>query len=81
MNDKDIVAGLTEIFCEVFGDDRIVLRSDMTAKDIVGWDSFNHLNIIVATESRFGFSAQTTEIENLQNVGDLVALISRKTSR
>jgi len=81
MNEQEIMAELTTIFREVFGDDRIVLRPDMTAKSIPGWDSFAHLNIIVAAEARLGFSVQSTEIENLQNVGDLVALISQKASR
>jgi len=69
---------LTPLFCDVFDRDDIVLRPEMTAKDIEGWDSFNHINLIVAIESSFGVKFQTSEIEGLRNVGHLVELIERK---
>lgn len=78
MTEAEIYAGLTEIFQDLFADDTIVLKPETTAKDVDGWDSFNHLNIIVAAESRFGIRMQTTEIEKLANVGDLVSTIQRK---
>ena len=43
--------------------------------DVEGWDSFTHLNLIVATETRFGIKMRTDEIEGLTKVGDLVAII------
>ena len=54
MTDAEIYVGLTQLFREMFADDDIVLTPATTAKDIDGWDSFNHLNLIVATETRFG---------------------------
>jgi acyl carrier protein len=50
----------------------------MTAADIAEWDSFNHINLIVATEAKFGIKFQTTEIESLRNVGHFVELIGKK---
>jgi len=47
----DIHAKLTEIFREVFMDDSIVLTDQTTSKDVDGWDSFAHLNIILAVEN------------------------------
>ena len=75
MPEQQIYETLTGIFHEVFGDDAIVLRSETSAKDIEGWDSFTHLNLIVVVESRFGIKIRTNEIESLENVGHLVALI------
>jgi acyl carrier protein len=69
---------LTPLFCDVFDRDDIVLRQEMTAKDIEGWDSFNHINLIVAIESSFGIKFHTSEIESLRDVGHLVELIERK---
>jgi acyl carrier protein len=74
----DIYARLTEIFRDVFDDDDIVLTPNTTAADIQDWDSFNHINLIVAIETRFGIKFQTAEIESLKNVGDMVAVIERK---
>lgn len=42
------------------------------------WDSFNHINIVVASEMRFGVSFRSSELEDLKNVGDFVALIRDK---
>ncbi len=79
MTEPEVYAILTELFHELFADDSIVLTPDTTADDVSGWDSFNHLNIIVAVETRFGIKLQTNEIEGLTNVGDMARLILTKT--
>ncbi len=79
MNSNDaIYDGLNEIFRDLFGDDTISLGPDATAADIAEWNSFNHINIVVAVESRFGIKFNTVEVEGLKNVGDMVELIERK---
>ena len=78
MNTADIYAKLTDVFRELFADDDIVLTPITTAADIEGWDSFNHLSVIVAVETRFGVKMTTSEIETLANVGALVAAIEKK---
>ncbi len=78
MDQAKIYSQLTEIFRDIFDDDAIVLRPDMTAADIEDWDSFNHINLIVATEAKFGIKFQTSEIESLRNVGHFVELIEKK---
>jgi acyl carrier protein len=75
MTEPEAYAGLTELFRELFADDTIELRAETNADDIEGWDSFTHLNVIVATETRFGIKLRSNEIEGLQNVGDLVRII------
>lgn len=78
MTDAEIYEGLTQLFREMFADEDIVLTPATTANDIEGWDSFNHLNLIVATETRFGIRLHTADIETLTSVGDLAALIRAK---
>jgi acyl carrier protein len=78
METNEIYARLTEIFRELFADDDIVLTPETTADDIDGWDSFNHISVIVAVETRLGVKMTTSEIEGLSNVGALVAAIERK---
>jgi acyl carrier protein len=75
---EQVYEALTDVFREVFADDDITLQPETSAKDIDGWDSFTHLNLIVMVEARFGIKIQTDEIENLQNVGDLVAIIDAR---
>lgn len=78
MTDAEIYQQLTEVFHDIFDDPTLVLRPETSAADIPDWTSFIHVNIIVATEARFGVKFSTADIERLKNVGDLVALIRSK---
>jgi acyl carrier protein len=78
MNTAEIYATLTDIFRELFANDDIVLTPTTTAADIDGWDSFNHISVIVAVETRFGVKMTTSEIDRLVDVGALVAAIENK---
>ena len=78
MDQAEIIAELTEIFHDLFGDDGIVLTPDTTAEDVYGWDSIKHISLIVAVEDRFGVKFRTSEIEGLANIGDLARAIGGK---
>jgi len=74
-----------EVFHDVFGDTDLVLRDDMTADDVDGWDSTAHINLIVALEKHFGVKFAMAEISRMkdedQNVGGLLQLIAKKLGR
>jgi acyl carrier protein len=78
MTEAEIMADMTEIFHDLFADDGIVLTPSTTALDVDGWDSIKHISLIVAVEDRFGIQIGTSEIETLNNVGDLVLAVRRK---
>lgn len=78
MGRGEIEERLTGIFRDVFDDDSIALRDDMTAADVKDWDSLNHINLIVAVERAFHVRFTTQEVNNLANVGEFIALIVRK---
>lgn len=78
MQTAEIYAQLTAIFHDLFDDDTIVLTPELTAADVPEWDSFNHINLIVAVEQRFKVKFQTAELEQLHTVGHLVELIQAK---
>lgn len=80
MTDAEIYQQLTEVFHDMFDDPSLVLKPETSAADIAEWTSFIHVNLIVATENRFGIKFSTAEIERLKNVGDLVALVRAKSS-
>jgi acyl carrier protein len=80
MTGHDTFAGVAEIIRDVVGPPDLALTPETTAEDVEGWDSFNHINIVVALEQRFGIKFHTAEIEELRNVGDLVALVVKKTA-
>ena len=78
MDNQQILAALTEIFREVFDNDAIKVTNETTAEDVEGWDSFNHINLIIAIENRLHIKFQVAEIEELRNVGELARLIEKK---
>jgi acyl carrier protein len=78
MNEKKILEDLTLIVRQVFDDESIMLTLSTTADDIEGWDSFNHVNIIVAAEAHFKIKFLSAEVEGLKNVGDFVEAIAHK---
>ena len=80
MQESEIYQRLTKIFHNVMDDDSIVLTPELTAADVKEWDSFNHINLIVATEQEFKIKFQTAELESMKNVGHLVALIEKKVN-
>ncbi|MFT4113453.1 acyl carrier protein [Silvibacterium sp.] len=81
MTTEQIYSQLTEIFRDLFDDESIVLTPETTATDIPGWDSFNHINLLVAAEVRFGIKFKTAETESLRNVGHLVEIIETKLAK
>jgi acyl carrier protein len=78
MPSQEIYAQLTPLFQDLFDDDHLVLTPQLTAADVPEWDSFNHINLIVAIESVFKIKFQTAELETLHTVGHLVDLIEKK---
>lgn len=74
-----------QVFRDVFGDDDIVLRDEMTAEDVDGWDSTAHINLIVALEKHFKVKFAMAEISRMkdedQNVGGLLRLIAKKLGK
>ena len=84
MDQSQILQQVADIIRDVLDpvDDRqLQIGPETTADQTEGWDSFNHINIVVAIEQHFGIKFKTAEIESLRNVGELVALIDRKLQK
>ena len=62
---------LQQLFRDVFGDDRIELTEETTARDIPQWDSLGHVNLMFAIEERFGVRFRGNELAEFANVGEL----------
>jgi len=75
---NEIYAQLTPIFQDLFDEENLVVTPSLTAADVPEWDSFNHITLIVAIESRFKIKFQTAELEGLHTAGHLANLIESK---
>ena len=78
MQRADIEKELTIVFRDIFQDNTIVLMPSMTAKDIDGWDSLNHINLVLAVEKRFKVRLTVKEISRLPNVGAFTDIIDQR---
>ncbi len=70
--------GLTKVFRDTLGNDELTLTETTTANDVEGWDSITHVLLIVAVEKKFKVKFTAGEIQKLENVGQLAALILSK---
>ncbi len=78
MTHDEIKSSLNKVFQEIFEDPAIVIHESMAAKDILDWDSLNHINLIVAIEKQFSVRFSVKEVNALKNVGGIIALIQKK---
>jgi acyl carrier protein len=79
MDEPAIWSELTEIFREIFDDSQLTIGPGTSAKNIPDWDSLAHIQLMVAIEQKFGMRFNTGEVASLNNVGEMVALITSKT--
>ncbi len=78
MTAADITHEMQGIFETVFRRRDIVVRPDLTAADVPGWDSFRYVSLIMAIEKRFSIEFSDQDIDELENVGDLIDAIARR---
>jgi acyl carrier protein len=77
----EIYERLTGIFRDLFDDDTIVVRPELTADDVAEWDSLRHIQLILAVQRAFKIKFSASETAGLENVGELAALIQAKTAQ
>ena len=78
MTDDEILHRVQEIMADTFDLDDLEVTRDTSAADVEEWDSLSHIRLVVAIERAFGIKFTNSEIEGLQNVGELVDVIRSK---
>ena len=81
MTSTEIHEKLTAVFRDIFDLPKLVIGDATTAKDVQGWESLTHVNLIVAVEKAFGVRFTTKEVKGLANVGDFIRLIAMKVKK
>lgn len=54
------------------------IKAETTAGEVPGWDSLNHINVIMAVERHYQVRFKSMEVLRLKNVGDLQRLLDSK---
>lgn len=80
MDRKEVFDKLNMVFREVFDDEEIEVLDVTTAEDIEDWDSFEHVNLIMAIEQAFHIKFGLDEVIDMKNVGDMVNAILERVN-
>lgn len=80
MDENDVVSRMNKVFREVFDNPEIEIFDRMTSSDVVGWDSFSHINLITSLEIEFNIEFSQQEAFGFKTVGELKQAILKKAS-
>lgn len=75
MTREEVYERLNSVFRDVFDDESIELHDETTSEDIEDWDSFEHINLVVAVEEEFSFKIPMGKVITMKNVGEMVDII------
>lgn len=75
---NEILDRLQPIFRDILENDSLVITVTSSAKNVEGWDSLAHINLVSAIEQEFRIRFALGELERLNNVGDMIELMRTK---
>ena len=67
-----------ELAARIFGADRASLDGTTAYESIPGWDSVNHLRLVMETEARYGTSIPLAVVPQLRKLADFAPYINPK---
>ena len=70
---------IKKVFCEVLKIKNITLKSKINKTS--GWDSINHLRIIIEIEKSFGIQFSANQITNIQCIEDILEILNNKKTK
>ncbi|MCI0650276.1 MAG: acyl carrier protein [Planctomycetes bacterium] len=69
---------IKEVIAAVFRVDRTLIAANASPDSIPAWDSLGHLQLIQALEQRFGVRFQLREIQTMDTLSNIEAILARK---
>lgn len=80
MPPPDILSQVASIIREVSLSGPVPIARETKALDVRGWDSLSHTMVLMKIEDHFGISLPVERTLRLNNVGELVDLVSVQLS-
>lgn len=71
----EVATLVLDLAAEVFRVPRDSLSPRSTPEDVKAWDSFTHLNLLLAVETRFGLRIPAARVSTMRSLGDLVRAV------
>ena len=82
MTSRDqIVSQAQVIFREVLDSPALVLTDELTATKVEGWDSLNHVTLVMTLEEQFRVKFTTREVMGWRNVGQMLDCLQAKLNK
>ena len=78
MNTPDLHNRLSAIFAEVLEYPEFEFDSAITMEDVESWDSFNHINLMLAIEAEFDVEFDSDQIGTLLTVGQIADALEQR---
>ncbi len=69
---------LGEICHDIFENNSITIEPEVNIREIENWDSFAHIQLMIAVEEAFCVTFSTEEVQNMGSFGELGDLIKAK---
>ena len=70
---------LQNIFRDVFDDEQLQLRDELSPETLEAWDSLGHIRLISALEDELQLNFTLDEIEAMNSVAKILAVLAGKT--
>ena len=80
MNDQALRTRLSVIFADVLEYPGFEFDPSITMDDIESWDSFNHINLMLAIEAEFGVEFDSDQIGTLLSAGQISDALEQRLS-
>jgi len=78
MERTEIIDKIKNIIISTVKHENFVMKDEMSAADVDGWDSLTHMIIITEIEKIFQIKFKLKELNKLNNLGNLIELIDSK---
>lgn len=71
---------IAQVIADVLGIPVAQVTPDQAQDNVEGWDSVQHLNLMLAIEQAVGVQLEPEDIEEMQSVGAILEIVRRKSS-
>ena len=74
---EKVLIQLNQIFKNVFENENIEINDKSNSKNILEWDSLNHIYLVNEIESQFNIELTAEQILSWENVGEMADYLSK----
>ncbi len=78
MDKEQIIKTIKPIFKNIFDDENLEINENSNSDNVVGWDSLNHILLVVEIEKQLNIRFSSGEISSFNNVGEMCESILDK---